>query len=375
MFQEFEFDKNILGRKRPIGVSGLMRVKDEAEFFSASVDSCINALDELIVVYQKSSDGTEECIFTKQKQFPNKIKVFLYEPEIKSHNLSEQEYEIAKHLPENSVHLLSNYYNYTLSKAKYNFAMKIDADQIYNTEKLKQICDAYRSEALSPTSFKDSIVYHFTRIYAFICIKLMRFHLILPNIFTAKWTECYYKSALKFIQNKKITSTFSGINIYNKDGKNYIPLGDYSNDTFPPFNGIDDHLIFQITTKTYFEPAPMHTMHASYQRCVIERFKLNDEIYKPFGLGFNLVNLGFLWLHIAPLKSKYYKLDYQNKLVDFNNAKFTDLTKSLSNKLFYGHQFWFRFWWNNWDHQSKIILAKWGQILSIINSIIYGREI
>lgn len=42
------------------GVSGIMRVKNYAAFIEASIDSCINALDELIIVYNDCSDNSPE---------------------------------------------------------------------------------------------------------------------------------------------------------------------------------------------------------------------------------------------------------------------------------------------------------------------------
>ena len=48
-----------LDKKRPIGISGHMRIKNEAMSLAESIDSCIEALDELIITYNKSSDNTE----------------------------------------------------------------------------------------------------------------------------------------------------------------------------------------------------------------------------------------------------------------------------------------------------------------------------
>ena len=44
------------------GVSGIMRVKNDAEFIKASVESCIDALDELIIVYNDCSDNSPQVI-------------------------------------------------------------------------------------------------------------------------------------------------------------------------------------------------------------------------------------------------------------------------------------------------------------------------
>ena len=53
------------------GVSGIMRVKNDAEFIEASIDSCIDALDELVIVYNDCSDNSPELIYKKQMQYPD----------------------------------------------------------------------------------------------------------------------------------------------------------------------------------------------------------------------------------------------------------------------------------------------------------------
>lgn len=105
-----------LSKERPIGVSGLLRVKNDEDFLSACIDSCIGPLDELIIVCQPSDDRTQQIVETKRRQYPDKIRAYFYRPRVLSHNLSVEELEYAKKLPSDSIHLLANYYNYTLSK-------------------------------------------------------------------------------------------------------------------------------------------------------------------------------------------------------------------------------------------------------------------
>lgn len=45
-----------------------MRIKNEAMSLAESIDSCIDALDELIITYNKSSDNTELIL----KEYKNK---------------------------------------------------------------------------------------------------------------------------------------------------------------------------------------------------------------------------------------------------------------------------------------------------------------
>ena len=154
-----------LSKERPIGVSGLLRVKNDEDFLSACIDSCIGPLDELIIVCQPSDDRTQQIVETKRRQYPDKIRAYFYRPRVLSHNLSVEELEYAKKLPSDSIHLLANYYNYTLSKASYRYAVKIDADQIYFPEKLQRICDAYRNEQKEHGRFSDAAVSYALQTY------------------------------------------------------------------------------------------------------------------------------------------------------------------------------------------------------------------
>ena len=49
-----------LSKESPIGVSWLLRVKNDEDFLSACIDSCIGPLDELIIVCQPSDDRTQQ---------------------------------------------------------------------------------------------------------------------------------------------------------------------------------------------------------------------------------------------------------------------------------------------------------------------------
>lgn len=373
--EKFRIDTKTIFHKRPIGVTGLMRVKNDGQFIALSIESCINALDELIIVYQKSDDDTEKQINIKKRQYPKKIKVYFYEPEIKSHNLTIEEFEYVSNLPNDCVNLLSNYYNYTLSKASFRYAMKIDADQIYNSEKLKEICDAYRATTKCNISLSDKFVYYSTKLIArTFQILYSRFNIdFLPNI-NRKWYNTYYSYCLKIIQNEKVTSSFMGINLYLKDNTACLPLGRYDKNTFPPFNGIDDHLLFEITDKTYYIPAPCKSEHYNYKNCVIEKFAYDEYIYRPLGLGLKLINLGFLWFHVAPIKQRYFeetKDRYNDILLSFNDTQNRNLRLSLNLPLFVRQRFWFKFYWQHWNNQSDKIKKEWDMMLGKIKGYVH----
>ena len=135
-----EEDFKILDKERPLGISGHLRVKDEAMSVAECIDSCIDALDELIITYNKSSDNTEEILKEYEKKYPDKIRLYFYEPILFKYNENEH---IKKY---SAIHYFYNYTNYGYLKMKYKYNFKIDADQIYFKDKLLEIREALLSD-------------------------------------------------------------------------------------------------------------------------------------------------------------------------------------------------------------------------------------
>lgn len=57
-------------RKR---VSGILRCKNDGMFIERCIESCIDALDELIIVYNDCSDNSEAEIKKMAVKYPDKI--------------------------------------------------------------------------------------------------------------------------------------------------------------------------------------------------------------------------------------------------------------------------------------------------------------
>lgn len=249
--EDYLVDMSFLKKERPIGVSGLLRVKNDAEFLSDCIDSCIGALDELVICYQDCTDNTPGVIRRKQRQYPDKIKVYYYAPPVYCHGLTEEEKKYAYSLPDTSVHKLCNYYNYTLSKATYRFAMKIDSDQVYFTRKLQRICDAYRKDSQVSMPPGSYLAKYFARIYrnAVRMFPVLFKVDLLPLIPAFRhWVMKKYEGYLiSEIINNKYALSLSGINLgYEQEEWGIYRLGKL------PFNGTVDHLIFRITEKTFY---------------------------------------------------------------------------------------------------------------------------
>ena len=70
-----------------------MRVKNEAQTLAQSIDSCIEALDELIITCHECTDGSVQIIESKKLQHPNKIIVIPYPYHIIGVGATDEEYE------------------------------------------------------------------------------------------------------------------------------------------------------------------------------------------------------------------------------------------------------------------------------------------
>lgn len=284
--------------KHKVGVSGIMRVKNDAEFIRASVESCISALDELIVVYNDCTDNSPQIIAEIQSKYPDKIKVFEYKHKIYSINLSKEEYEYAKSLPLDSPHLLCNYYNFALSKATCKYAMKIDADQIYFTEKLKWWCDIFRGKKVrySLATILGGVIWTYSRIVSKINFMSKRIIPLMSLHKTEFFWDCYSNFVAHLVQKTKRPVSLSGVDVF-KDKEWYVTVGlkNPINNILPPYNGVGDHLIFKVGKDTYYRPddCEFYNNLRSDSYTLIERFEHAQG---------NPISIGICWYHINAMR-------------------------------------------------------------------------
>ena len=289
--------KNVISNNRPIGVSGLMRVKNEDEFVEASIDSVIYALDELIICYHESSDNTCKILEQKQRQFPKKIKLYNYPFKIYAHNLTWEEFNYAYNLSDDSPHLLSSYYNYTLSKATYKYAVKIDADQIYFKHAFTEICNAYRSKKKYRLNCLEKFAGNY--FYSFCSQKFNSWDnfwgVLLAN--SGLFAYFYKHYILKTISNNKGYSWISGINLFYRDTKYEIPIFVINKNESEPifiYNGALDHCFFEVTNETFYYPGRHFctlNQNKTGRYSLIEAFNANN-------WRSSSVFVGFLWHHM-----------------------------------------------------------------------------
>ncbi|MBC5644986.1 hypothetical protein H8S77_19080 [Parabacteroides sp. BX2] len=282
--EDYYVDMSFLKKERPVGVSGLLRVKNDAEFLSDCMESCIDALDELIICYQDCTDNAPEIILEKQQKYPDKIRVYYYAPPVFCHGLTEEAKKNVFSLPDSSIHKLCNYYNYTLSKSTYRYVMKIDSDQIYFTDKLKRYCDAYREKNKVTISSGDYFAKYYKDFYIRLMIKYPVLHSFdlfskIPYI-RHLIIRKYEKYVIKEVINNKYAVSMSGINIGYEQGNLKICRLDHL-----LFNGEADHLIFCITEDTFY------TTFTGYKN-PIEIMRYNKRILPG----------GWFWYHLQCMK-------------------------------------------------------------------------
>lgn len=307
------------------GVSGMMRVKNDGQFIEACVESCIGALDELVIVWNDCSDNSAEEIEKMRQRYPDKIKTYEYKHKVYSVNLTKEEYEYAKSLPADSPNLLCNYYNFCLSKVTHRYAMKIDADQIYFTDQLKFWCDVAKSEETIRFQLSDIYYYFRQRFFGMLCwLSSSNIHFprrLYGDSVTQASKNRFVHFAKYMFKRKGWNLMISGVNVVNIDGKWYTTLGEKGDDfnLLPPFNGIGDHLIFEVTPQCHYEVAdmPSYSLSRSDSYTLIELF-----VCKP-----KLIPVGFSWWHVNMMRpDSWAKV---KRYFDQNPARFEEVDSFL----------------------------------------------
>jgi len=124
------FDFTLSARRRKRGVSGLLRVRNEEEKIYHCIASIYEVFDEIVVVDNQSEDATLQIIreFKAAQDKENKIRMYSYP------------FKIARCGPEHlsasedSVHSLTYYYNWALSKCSFRYVCKWDGDMVLRRE-------------------------------------------------------------------------------------------------------------------------------------------------------------------------------------------------------------------------------------------------
>lgn len=272
------------------GLSGLMRTRNEASLISKCIDSCINALDELIVVYNDCTDNTEEILKAKCKQYPDKLRIFAYNHKVLSYDLTKDEYQYAKTLPDDSPRLYCNQCNFGVSKMRYKYAVKIDADQIYFEDEIKKwrdVCAGVPVKKNNMKCFLGWLFMMYLTLYRRLSAKAnCPLIAMLPTWLVSLASSSYLYYAKLRLNQGSACIALSGVNLF-KDGEWYIPFDRYN--IHPPYNGSGDTVIFKISDETYY----------TKRYSDVRTYSVTDQFHCPYKMMF----AGPVWFHLHANRS------------------------------------------------------------------------
>lgn len=301
---------------RKEGLSGIMRVKNEGKFVGACIDVVIDALDELIVVYNDCTDDTEDILRDKVKQYGDRIKVFPFNNKILFSNLTLEQYEYAVSLPENSPRLFCTLCNYALEQANYQYAVKIDPDQLYFADEVREWRDACLGKNVSINVLQLAVAFLFRLWISFyrrvstisgkVCSCLM------PDWLIKVCKRPYLAYGRHMLYKGKVSIAWSGINVFVEDGDIFIPY-DFRN-VHPPYNGEGDLVLFKISQETKFG------------RYLVpgDKTKVLEYFNNPYPMFFS----GPMWFHLHA--NRDYCIDKVSKMKQENPELFVPVDEFLA---------------------------------------------
>ena len=239
--------------ERKDGLSGLIRTRNEASLLGPCIDSCIDALDELIVICFDCTDNTLEVLEEKRRQYPDKLRVFEYNHKVLAFDLTQEEFELAKALPDDSPRLYGNLCNWGKSKARYKYLTKIDADQLYFADELKK----WRDVCVGTVQVKWRISFIWGWLFMIYFSLYRRVSLrfgkpclwMIPDWLVKILFKPYSDYSKWMLQRGKVLIALSGVNVF-KDDRWYVTFDGVN--IHPPYNGEGDTVIFKISDHTYW---------------------------------------------------------------------------------------------------------------------------
>lgn len=139
--------EQIWGKPRRSGISGYMRLRNEAEFLDRAIATHIDGLDELVLVHNDCTDGTPNICQRWKRKYPEKIIVAEYEPSVVAIGTAE-----SRTIETESLHCFANYSNYALSLTNSCIVLKIDGDHHAITRRFCRTC-RYVRRYMPPTHY------------------------------------------------------------------------------------------------------------------------------------------------------------------------------------------------------------------------------
>jgi len=113
---------------RPRQISAMIRLRNEEEFLLPAVESIADAVDEIVLVDNLSTDDTPRLIARLRQKYPRKVACFTYPYEVR--RVGREHWELVSSGDFSSPHLSGNYYNWCLRRCRHRYVLKWDGDMI-----------------------------------------------------------------------------------------------------------------------------------------------------------------------------------------------------------------------------------------------------
>jgi len=124
---------------RRAGISAVMRLRNSADFLEPVVTTHAPYFDEIVAVHNQCTDDTPEILESLRARFPDKLRVFHYEPRVHPSGTPEHLSE-----PPDSPHSLVNYSNYALARSSCRIVALLDDDHLGIERHVRAVTEAVR---------------------------------------------------------------------------------------------------------------------------------------------------------------------------------------------------------------------------------------
>lgn len=134
-YADYDIKVGEWAKPKPFGISGCFRVRNDQEFMETSVESHIQYLDEAVLLVQPSSDDTVAIAYDLERRYPDKVRVEWYP--VAPVWIDDPRFP---NIPVNSIYSAVYMSNYALSKCRFSWIAKTEAD-VYCLSPFEQIVD------------------------------------------------------------------------------------------------------------------------------------------------------------------------------------------------------------------------------------------
>ena len=273
---------------RKKGISAMLRVRNGEDYLERSILSVINQVDEIVCVYNECIDETESILSQLKKKYPKLIKVFHYVPKVYAPNTTGY-----LNADENSVHSLAYYYNFALSKTTYRHVFKLDDDEIFFPNILRELSN-HVNENVAIGLRGINLIDYKNRLY----VNKLRSHTSGTDTLLFNYTpECRFTKDTKFERFvghppvKKVVVSFYHLKRCKKD------------------RGINNYDIEENMESRYLKITQSFFERMTTENMILLSKFIRNKYPSPYALGFRHIN---------------------NSVKIYNYKEFNELEKNLS---------------------------------------------